>query len=99
LYLFNKPTNITVRQWENHKAVNLMYSVDPTIWVPASQMTDEEKAANPKWETTEGYVKSIPLHDAWANAWHNWSDENKAVFTTLPNFDPVIFKQITGITV
>lgn len=31
--------------------------------------------------------------------WHNWSDENKKVFTDLPNFDPEIFKEITGIDV
>jgi len=97
LYLFDKPTNIGVKEWENHKAVDLMYKIDFTLWIPASIMTEEEKKAHPKYETTEGYLKTIPKHEAWANFWHNLSDDNKEVFTTLPNFDPSIFEEITGI--
>jgi hypothetical protein len=97
--LFNKPSTITVREWENHKAVGLMSKIDPTVWVPANVMTDEEKKQNPKWETTEGYLKSIPLKEAWANAWHNWSEANRKVFLTLPNFDAAIFEEITGLKV
>lgn len=90
---------MTVREWESHPAVNLMCHVDPTIWVHDSNMTNEEKEANPKWETTGGYLKSISMEDAWANAWHNFSDASKSVFTSLPNFDKKIFKEITGIDV
>jgi hypothetical protein len=99
LYLFNKPTTLTVKEWENHKAVQLMINVDPTIWVPANAMTAEEKEKYSDWETTDGYLKSIPIKEAWANAWHNFTDANKKVFTTLPNFDASIFEEITGINV
>jgi hypothetical protein len=99
LLLFNKPTKMTVKEWEEHRAVSLMGSIDPTIWVPASAMSDKEKEQHPKWETTDGYLKTISMKEAWANAWNNWTDENKAVFTSLPNFDVKIFEQITGIKV
>lgn len=98
LILFNKVSKMTVREWESHPACQLMYSIDPTIWVPANIMSDEEKEAHPKWETTEGYLKTITMHEAWANFWHNLSDEKKALFTTLENFDAGIFHEITGIT-
>jgi len=95
--LFNRESTMTVKEWEQHPACNLMYSIDPTIWVPDNLMTDEEKAAHPKWETTQGYLKTIPMKDAWANFWGNLTDINKAHFTTLPNFDAEIFEEITGI--
>jgi hypothetical protein len=90
---------MTVREWENHPACQMMYSIDPTIWVPGNIMSPEEKEAHPKWETTEGYLKTIPMKEAWANFWHNLSDENKAHFTTLENFDAAKFEIITGIKV
>jgi hypothetical protein len=99
LYLFNKPTKMTVKEWESHEAVRLMNSLDPTIWVPDHAMTDKEKEEHPRWETTEGYLKTITMKEAWANMWHNLTDKNKKVFTKLPNFDATIFEQITGIKI
>ena len=90
---------MTVKEWEKHKAVELMYSIDNTIWIPWSAMTEQERNDNPKYEASDGYTKTIPLKEAWKNAWGNWSDENKKVFTTLPNFDAAIFEEITGIKV
>lgn len=100
MWLFNKPCKtMTVKQWEQTNACNLMYSIDPTIWVQWSAMSGEEQKANPKLEASEGYTKSIPMKEAWANAWGNWSEENRKEFTSLENFDAEIFKEITGITV
>jgi hypothetical protein len=76
-----------------------MGQLDPTIWVPGGSMTKQEKESNPKWETAEGYLKTISMKEAWANFWHNLSDKNKAVFTTLPNFDAALFEEITGIKI
>jgi hypothetical protein len=99
LYLFNKPTKLSVKEWEEHKAVQLMNAIDPTMWVPDHAMTDQEKKDHPKYEAPEGYLKTIPIKEAWANAWHNFTDANKKVFTTLPNFDAKIFEEITGIKI
>ncbi len=98
LYLFNKPTGIKVKDWENHKAIQIMNEhFNFAVWIPASMMTEEEKKTNPKYETTDGYLKTIPIKEAWINMWGNLSDEKKNVFTTLPNFDAEIFTEITGI--
>lgn len=89
---------MSVKEWENHKAVELMYSIDTTMWVSWSMMNEEEKKANPKFEASEGYTKTIPIKEAWKNAWGNWSAANKKVFTSLENFDWKIFTEITSIT-
>ena len=76
-----------------------MSNIDPTLWVPMSIMTDEEKTKNPKFETTEGYLKKIPMKEAWSNMWGNLSSEDQKSFTSLPNFDAIKFETITGIKI
>ena len=90
---------MTVREWENTEVCNLMYSIDPNIWVPESIMTEEEKKSYSFYETTGGYLKSIPMHEAWADFWNNLSEEKRKLFTSLPNFDADKFKEITGIKI
>jgi hypothetical protein len=99
LILFNKVSKMSVKEWEQHECCQMMYAIDPTIWVPSSIMTDEEKAAHPKHETTEGYLKTIPLKEAWANFWHNLAEDKKQLFLSLENFDAAIFEEITGVNV
>jgi hypothetical protein len=99
LYLFNKPSKLSVREWEESKAVQLMNSIDPTIWIPWSVMSEEDRKSNPKYEASEGYCKSIPIKDAWKNAWGNWDDATRNIFLKLPNFDAKIFEEITGIKI
>jgi len=98
--LFDKPcVSMTVKQWEQHPACQLMQEIDPTVWIPWSHMTEQEKKDNPKYELLEGYTKKVDIKDAWKNAWGNWTDDRKAIFTSLENFDTVKFEQITGIKV
>jgi hypothetical protein len=99
LWLFDKPTKMTVKQWEQSKAISIMSRLEFNIWVPSCMMSEKEKKDNPKHETIEGYLKTISLQDAWSNLWNNLSKENKKVFTDLPNFCPKKFKEITGIDV
>ncbi len=68
-------------------------------WVDEGKMTDQEKIDNTHWFTTQGYLKTITDKEAWANFWGKTSEENKAKFLRLPNFDAEIFKDITGIDV
>jgi hypothetical protein len=90
---------MNVLEWEQHRAIRLMNNIDTTIWVPFNIMTEQEKKDNPKAETTEGYLKTIPMKESWANMWANLSDDDKKVFTTLEHFDSNIFFEITGIRV
>ncbi len=100
LILFDKLTDINIRDWENSEAVQTMNELlETTIWVYASSMNDKEKEANPKYETTGGYLKTKTLKEAWADMWGNLSEKKKKVFTDLPNFDADKFFQITGIKI
>ena len=91
---------MTVRQWENSKAVDIMNQLlENTIWVYPSSMTAEEKQKYPEYETTDGYLKTKTLKEAWADMWGNLSEENREVFTSLENFDADKFFEITGIRV
>lgn len=90
---------MTVREWEQSKAYRLMLNISPTIWVPSSIMTDKEKVGHPKHETTEGYLKTISLKEAWANMWGNLSGSDKKIFMDLEHFDAEKFESITGIKI
>ena len=90
---------MTVREWESSPACQAMYSIDPTIWIPSHAMSEQEKKDYPTHETTEGYLKTIPLKEAWQNAWGNWTDETKALFPAIENFNADKFFEITGIRI
>jgi hypothetical protein len=62
-------------------------------------MTDEEKKAYPKHETTDGYLKTKTMHEAWSDMWGNLSPDKRKIFTDLENFDAKKFETITGIKV
>jgi hypothetical protein len=98
--LFDIETNMTVREWESHMAYQIMANyLIPNIWISESEMTPEQKDQYPSYKTTGGFLKSIPMHEAWSNMWHNLTDANKSVFTSLPGFDAEKFKTITGISI
>ena len=100
IWLFDKPTSIKVKEWENSEAVRLMNDfLENTIWIKDSLMSEEEKKAHPSYNTTGGYLKVKTMHEAWVDMWNNLDDKKKKVFTSLPNFDARKFKIITGINV
>ena len=89
-----------IRDWENSEVVQTMNELlETTIWVYASSMTDDEKNQYPKYETTDGYLKTKTLKESWKDMWGNLSEKKKKLFTDLPNFDADKFFQITGIQV
>lgn len=97
--MFNKPSNWTEKDFIDSKAYSLLCEVETKIWVPSSMMTNEEKEKYPSHKTAEGYLKDIPYKEAFQNKWHSWSANDKEAFTSLPNFDAEIFKEITGVDV
>ena len=96
---FNKKSNWTEQKFKNSLAFSLLCDVDTKMWVQEEAMTDQEKESYPSYKTAGGYLKDIPYSEAFQNKWHNWSAKNRNAFTELPNFDAVIFKQITGVEV
>lgn len=92
-YMFDKPIDKPLDEIA-HPTLR-EYSL--TIFVSISEMTDEEKVANPTAEDSGGYLKELSYHEMWRSGWAKDDDENKKRFFHLPNFDLEIFEEITGI--
>lgn len=97
--MFNKPSKWKFEDLQQTKAFNLLNNIDTTMWVPSSVMSEEEKVAYPYHVTTQGYVKYISFKEAFQNSWHNWSEENRKEFMSLPNFSKTVFEEITGVKI
>ena len=101
IYLFNKPSPWTYRDWLNSEARFLLNQIPGDVleyrWL--ENMTDEEKAEHPEAETTGGYLKELDNSECALIWWRGLNDGQKAIITALPNFDKAIFKEITGIDV
>ena len=101
VYMFNKPSGMTYRQWLNSDARYLLEQIPHwcLAWVWSEDMTDEEKKAHPEHETTGGYLKKLDETDNAQIWWNDLNEESRNVIKALPNFDAEIFYQCTGIKV
>jgi Pentapeptide repeats (8 copies) len=100
VWLFDKPTDIYVKDWEKSIPFQIMSNyLNFNFWINSSEMSEDEKKQYPKHEKTGGYLKRIEYKEGWANMWGNLSDIDKSEFTKLPNFDSKIFESITGIKI
>ena len=90
---FNKETDLS---WDDIDHPDF-YEFYLTKWVSESEMTDEEKKADPQFFVRGGYLKTYTWEEAWANYWRDSDDEEKKRVLNLPNFDWAIFTEITGI--
>ncbi len=101
IYLFDKPSEWTYQDWLNSDARALLNQISMNMlkYISFSDMTDEEKAAHPEAETTGGYLKILDNSECAVIWWRGLSDSEKAVITTIPNFDKDVFKEITGVDV
>ena len=99
--LFNKPSDITYNDWLRSDARYLLNQIpkDVVEWVYEEDMTDEEKAANPTYETTGGYLKVLNEYECGQLWWGSLSDFQKNYIKSIPNFDAEIFFQCTGVRV
>ena len=101
IILFNKPSNMTYREWMDSDAKYLLNQIPKNVveWVSEEDMTDEEKAAYPTYETTGGYLKVLDESKCGQLWWNGLSDCDKQIIKSIPNFDPDIFYECTGIKV
>ncbi len=101
IYLFNKPSPWTYRDWLNSYARLLLNKIPGDVleyrWL--ENMTDEEKAAHPEAETTGGYLKELDNSECAVIWWRGLSPVHKKIILDMPNFDKEIFKEITGVDV
>ena len=99
IMLFNKPTDWTYSDWLKSNARSLLNQIPRNVveWICTQDMTDEEKEAHPSSETTGGYLKVLNESECGQIWWDGLSDQQKDIIMALPNFDPEIFEQCTGI--
>lgn len=98
---FNKESSWTYGDWLASDAKSLLDKI-PTEnfgWVNFENMTKEKKEANPKAETTDGYLKVIKPKVSVQEWWENLYPTDKDAILGIPNFNRKIFKENTGIDV
>lgn len=96
IYMFNKPCDLTWNEINKLPGIKILQSVNLNKWI---MFTNEEKAAHPNNAMTEGYVKGNRFKEAFEKFWQDLDEYDRQSIKDLPNFDPVIFKSITGIDV
>ena len=101
IMFFNKPSDWSYSDWLNSEARNLLNQIPKNVvrWIYSEDMTDEEKTAYPTYKTTSGYLKVLDKSENAQLWWDALSDYNKNIIKSIPNFDPDIFEQCTGIKV
>ncbi len=67
-----------------------------TEWI---DYTEEEKKQDKEKEAIGGYLKEYTYEEACQIWWSKYTDEEKAIIKSMPNFDKDKFKHITGIEV
>lgn len=101
IMLFNKPSDMTYREWMDSEARYLLNQIpkDVVEWVYEVDMTDEEKEQHPSYETTGGYLKVLNESECGQIWWNGLPDRQKNVIKAIPNFNAEIFEQCTGIKI
>lgn len=99
VYAFNKPLNISREDFMECTGMQIMSRLRICEWIFADDMTDKEKEQFPTYETTGSYLKKLDFKEACQKLWDSLDDDKKQSVCEIPNFDPVVFKQITGIDV
>ena len=101
ILLFNKPSDMTYRNWYESDARWLLNQIpkDVVEWIWSDNMTDEEKEQHPEYKTTDGYLKVLDESECGQLWWGSLSDRQKNIIKAIPNFDAEIFFQCTGIRV
>lgn len=101
IMLFNKPSDMTYSEWLCSDARYLLNHIPKNVveWVYEEDMTDEEKAAHPTYETTGGYLRVLEESESEQIWWDGLSKTDKSIIKAIPNFDGKIFEECTGIKI
>lgn len=96
--IFDTETDMTMKEVMQTDWYRMLfkYSIDLTKWI---ENTDEEKQSDKDKDLIGGYLKTYTYKEACKNWWNKYTDKEKAVIMSMPNFDKDKFKQITGIEV
>ena len=61
-------------------------------------MSDEENETFYWYKTTEGYLRTVEYKEAWKLSFEKAELDDLKKTLELPNFDYVLFEEISGIT-
>ena len=97
--MFNKESDWNYGDWFESKARALLNRIPQKIveWVPEEDMTEQEKTDNPECATAGGYLKVVDGAGCAQEWWDGLREHEKDAIRGLPNFDPEIFRECTGI--
>ena len=101
IFLFNKPSDWTYRDWLESDARYLLNQIPRNVvdWIWSSDMTDEEKKEHPEYEVVGGYLKILDESECGQLWWDSLSERYKNIIKAMPNFDKEIFEDVTGIKI
>lgn len=101
IFLFNKPSDWTYRDWLNSNARYLLNQIPRNVvdWIWSDDMTDEEKEQHPEYEVVGGYLKILDESECGQLWWDSLSERYKNIIKAMPNFDKEIFEDVTGIKI
>ena len=96
--IFNKDSGMTFNEAAYTEWFRLIrkHDLELTEWI---EYTEEEKKESVIRQCIGGYLKKYTYKEACANWWNKYTDDEKRIIMTIPNFDADIFKEITGIDV
>ena len=82
IFLFNKPSDWTYRDWLNSDARYLLNQIPRNVvdWIWSDDMTDEEKKQHPEYEVVGGYLKILDESEC-GQLW--WDCRKQRTLTTL----------------
>ena len=101
IFLFNKPSDWTYRDWLNSDARYLLNQIPRNVvdWIWSDNMTNEEKEQHPEYEVVGGYLKILDESECGQLWWDSLSERYKNIIKAMPNFDKEIFEDVTGIKI
>ena len=100
LYAFNKPLNISREEFLSCDGMRILrQNFWNAIWIHVDDMTAEEKISHPEYETIHGYLKTLDFPTTCRYMWDSLTPDEKQKVCEIPNFDPDVFREITGIDV
>ena len=101
IYLFDKPSDWTYRDWANSDARYILNCMptDEIDWIYSEDMTDEEKDKHPEHETTGGFLRTLSKSSERQTWWDELGEHWKNEVKSIPNFDEKVFERITGIKI
>lgn len=99
IYMFNKPCDLSRKKINELPGITILRTFKMAGWIGPSEMSNEEKKAHHDYTVSEGYLKFNCFKEAFKNFWQELDECDRQAIKDLPNFDPVIFKSITGIDI